>query len=228
MSDFEKEEPKKLDEWEEKVYTQLSIVNRTYFYQVKSLFEINYKTPEFQTIKNQILLCITFGLYMAAMTLTNHLFEKFLKGVLSYNDTLKNKDKIKYGKNFSLPDELEKSRRKFDSENLNKNIEIAYSENLINEKQKSILKKMKNEFRNAYSHDDRKKMYGKASTIIQESQDPESFLRGENQPSKEFNLYGLPLFEFLFINEFSEKNCVPYIKDLNDIILSVESRLYKN
>lgn len=221
------DETKKLDEWEEKVLTQLSIVNRNYFYSIKSLFEFSFKTPELQTIKNQILLCITFGLYIASMTLTNHLLEKFLKSMLSYNDALKNKDKIKYEKEFSLPDELKKSRLKFDSENLDKNIESAFSENLIDESQKTLLKTMKDKFRNAYSHDDRKKIYGKASTLIEETRDPESFLKGEKQPSKEFDLSGLPLFEFLFINQFSEMNCVPYINDLSDIILSVESKLYK-
>lgn len=222
------DENRNFDEWEEKVYDHLSIVNRSYFYSIKTLFEENYKTPELQTIKNQILLCITFGLYMAAMTLTNHLLEKFLKSMLSYNDALKEKERIKYDVKFSLPNQFERSRLKFDSENLDKNIEAAFTENLIDERQRKILKDMKDNFRNAYSHDDRKKMYRNASTVIEETRDPESFLKGEKQPSKEFNLFGLPLFEFLFINHFSEMNCVPYIKSLHEIILSVQSKLYKS
>lgn len=221
-------EDKNLDEWEKKVYNHLSIVDRKYYYAVKSLFEENYKTIELQTIKNQILLCITFGLYMAAMTLTNHLLEKFLKSMLSYNDALKYKEQISYEEKFALPEQLERSRLKFDSQNLDKNIDTAFSEKLIDENQNEVLKGMKNNFRNAYSHDDRKKMYGDASTPIEESRDPESVLKGEPQPSKEFKLSGLSLFEFLFINNFSEMHCVPYITNLHQIILSVESKLYKS
>lgn len=67
------EEIEKLDEWKKKIYKHLSIVDRTHFYQIKHLFDKSYKTLELQTIKNQILLCISFGLNIAAMTLTNHL-----------------------------------------------------------------------------------------------------------------------------------------------------------
>ena len=63
------------------------------YIRVRDVYKNDYGLPELMFIKSQICKCITFGLHVAAMTLTNHLLEKSIKLFLIYSDNLKNKDK---------------------------------------------------------------------------------------------------------------------------------------
>jgi hypothetical protein len=47
-----------------------------------------YGLPELEPLRYEITLCLTFGLYQAAITLTNHLLESLLKCALSYHYAL--------------------------------------------------------------------------------------------------------------------------------------------
>jgi len=47
--------------------------------QIIDEFENHYNLPEIDPLRNEICLCIMFGFYQAAITLSNHLFEKAFK-----------------------------------------------------------------------------------------------------------------------------------------------------
>lgn len=51
---------------------------------IRFAFQEHYDTPELDTWRHEVCLCIFFGLYQAAITATNHLLESFLKYALVY------------------------------------------------------------------------------------------------------------------------------------------------
>ena len=191
-----------------------------------------YKLPEFETLKNQICRCIVFGFYIAAMTLINHLLEKFVKFSLIYGDTINEKEDGEE-EIIKLVDDLAESTKKFDDKNLGQNIETLYKMSLINEGEKKALIKMKDHFRNAYSHCDRGKMYGGLKANIQEAKgDAESLkiLEGKlgELPQREELLSNIPFADAIIVNEKAMRDCVPYLKELDVVIRNVEVRLFPN
>jgi hypothetical protein len=91
-------------------------------------------------VRHEICLALTFGLYQSALTLTNHLHESVLKFALSFKYVFNNLDKksSKHDIN-SLIEKLKSGFDKYDDKTLYQTIEIAYSEELINDEKKSQL-----------------------------------------------------------------------------------------
>lgn len=105
------------NEIQEIINGQIREIDVNYYLEIRNVYKIPYKSPEFQNIKYIICRCITLGFYIPAMTLLNHFLEKFLKFILIYNDNKQN-DKIKIETSFQLVDELAECNPKFDDKNL--------------------------------------------------------------------------------------------------------------
>lgn len=199
------------------------------YIRIRDVYFDSYRLPEFQTIKHQICKCIILGQYIAAITLTNHLLEKVLKFSLNYNFSRKNggdKDEP-----FSIFSDAEKGNVKYDKANLYDNINYALEEKLISEDEAKKLKEMKDCFRNSYSHSDRQGIYGDASvgvTEVRGHENAEKFIKGDESgmPKKEEKMRNIPIADFIFINYFAKKDCIPYLTDLHEIILNIEERLF--
>lgn len=69
------------------------------FSYVQRIYETPYDMPELDPLRHEISLCIMFGLHQAAITLTNHLIEWFIKLILIYDDSIKNEKPIDPSKN---------------------------------------------------------------------------------------------------------------------------------
>ena len=85
---------------------------------------------------------------MAAITLTNLLFETMVKLVLVYLDA--NGRTLDDGYDFG--NIYERELKKYGKKNLGENIETLYKKDVINSKEYSRLLGLKNLFRNPYSH----------------------------------------------------------------------------
>lgn len=219
-------------EIEDVVNAQLGCINPEYYIRIRDVYKSNYGLPEFMFIKSQICKCIIFSLHVAAMTLTNHLLEKSIKFFLIYSDNTKNKG-LEGHKPFEMIDEIEEATPKYDDKNLSTNLEIALKKGVITEEEKQILDKMRVDFRNAYSHSDRKKMYKDKSIVITEACGIEQCLdlikSNENKlPIKDVDFVNLPMMDFLFIKNHAEMNCIPYIITLDKIITDVKRRMMPN
>ena len=59
--------------------------------QVITAFKTCYNLPELDPVRHEISLCLIFGLYQAAITLTNHLLESMLKYGLTYHHAINNR-----------------------------------------------------------------------------------------------------------------------------------------
>ena len=204
-------------------------VNR--YSQIREIYNNSYKLPELQTIKHQICICITFGLDIAAMTLTNHLLEKFLKLALIYNDSLKNKSEMDLDSEFALIELIKKFTSKYDDKVLFETIKLASKNDLINDEEKIQLEKMRVFFRNPYSHAHREKTYRGAKIGVTEIKGTDAilkFLDGKEDelPKSQEKLVDLPFGDFIYSNNFAELDCIPYLIELDIIIRSVESKLY--
>ncbi len=210
----------------ERVQDVLKSISLDSYESIRDLYDIDIQYPELQIIYNEILQCITFGFCIAAITLTNHLLEQFLKKLLTYHDS---KREVKNtGEDFEIVNEIKRSAEKFRENTLGKNIELAFNAGLITSQEKNILNEMKDDFRNAYSHADTGKLYKDESAVIEEIRDPNIVVEGRSGPKSEELWMNLPFFEFLFIRKHAEQNCIPYIRKLITIILSSTQRLKQN
>lgn len=92
---------------------------------------------------------------------------------------------------------------------------------------------MKDRYRNAYAHSERKKMYGDSTvgiTAILGEEEIMKFLEGKEDdlPKRQERLVNLPFADFLFINKFAGKDCIPYLLGLDRIVRNVEKKLYNS
>lgn len=187
--------------------------------QIESFYKKAYNLPDLDPIRHEICICIAFGLYQAAMTLTNHLLESFIKLSLTYNDihanpsNLKNKpeDKLK-----SLTNDLKASGNKFNDKNLGDNINKACKFGLITKEEKKQLNEFREKFRNAYSHADRKKQHGDITTPVQFSTIEEGKIKME--PLQEVSLFDLPIFQGIAQWHHAEVFSYPYFEYLDGVI----------
>ena len=135
---------------------------------VRKAFQQPYEWPEIDTLRHEVCLCLIFGLYQAAMTMTNHMLESFLKFSLSYKHTFNNLDGSSEDRSTQgLVESLRPGFKKYNSKNLYQSIEAAYKANLITDEQKDQLHVIRDAFRNAYSHADKEKIHGDKEIPIQ-------------------------------------------------------------
>ena len=108
--------------------------------------------------------CLFLQKYMAAITLTNLLFETMVKLVLVYLDA--NGRTLDDGYDFG--NIYEEELKKYGKKNLGENIETLYIKNAITSEQRDKLLELKNIFRNPYSHGSNNKYVESATTKLYE------------------------------------------------------------
>ena len=109
--------------------------------------------------------CLFLQKYMAAITLTNLLFETMVKLTLVYNEA--NGRTLDDG--YEFENIYEKELNKYGKKNLGENIETLYKKNIITSEEHDRLIYLKNSFRNPYSHGSNNKYVESATTKLYES-----------------------------------------------------------
>ncbi len=118
-------------------------------------FNTEYGWPEFDPLRDEVCKCLVCNLCQAAITLTNHLLENFLKTMLIYHETIANKD----NSDDILLSIFKPNVDKFDGLDLSQTLGRAKSKGLITKKQWKVLDDYRDNFRNAYSHAEKKKIF---------------------------------------------------------------------
>ena len=108
--------------------------------------------------------CLFLQKYMAAITLTNLLFETMVKLTLVYNEA--NGRTLDDG--YEFDNIYENELNKYGKKNLGENIETLYIKNAITSEQRDKLLELKNIFRNPYSHGSNNKYVESATTKLYE------------------------------------------------------------
>lgn len=113
----------------------------------------HYDWPEFDPLREEITRCLLCDYCQAAITLTNHLLENFLKTMLIYKD----ESEIDITKDMRTA--FKAGIEKYNHLHLNETIGKAKKFNLISKEEGKTLNKFRDDFRNAYSHANKKKIF---------------------------------------------------------------------
>lgn len=166
MSD---EQNKKLtDEVNEIIRSRFEFIERNYP-SIRDAYRNHYDWPELDPLRHEICICITFGLCQAAITLTNHLLETLLKYALIIQHGKNKEQKEEETKGRIITSFIEKYKegvQLYGDANLDKTINRACTVGLITKDQKNQLHQFRDRFRNAYSHSDKKKTFGKSTVPV--------------------------------------------------------------
>lgn len=193
---------------------------------IREVFYTEYKINVLSYIKRRIEYCIIYGEYLSAMLTINYLLEYFCKISLIYNYVLKNKkeDTTIDSNPFALTEELKFPTDLYDETNLHNNLEKMKNEKLLNESEFERLDYFKDKFRNTLSHANRKKLYENAEIPIEATTADDSKLVSKG--TKFEKLYLLPFADFAILNNFTEKECIKYFLELDQIIKNVIYRIF--
>lgn len=110
--------------------------------------------------------CYFLKKYMAALTLTNLLFETMVKLTLVYHEA----DGRTLDDGYEFEDIYEEELTKYGRKNLGENIENLYKKHIITEKDRDRLLDLKDLFRNPYSHGSNNQYIENATTTIYKGQ----------------------------------------------------------
>lgn len=120
---------------------------------VHSQFLNDYGWPEFDPLREEISRCLLCDFCQAAITLTNHLLENFLKTMLIY------KDESEIGTTQDIRIAFKAGIEKYNDKNLVETIAKAKRLGIITKEDGKTLNEYREDFRNAYSHADKKKIF---------------------------------------------------------------------
>lgn len=140
-----------------------------YYPIIRNAYKNDYDYPEFDPLREEICICIMFGLCQAAITLTNHFLESLLKHaliVLHGRGKKQNEEEIQGKVVTSLIKEHEEGIKCYGNANLHKTINRACTVGLISKEQEKQLHRYRERFRNAYGHSDKQKTFGKSTMPV--------------------------------------------------------------
>ncbi|NMB52031.1 MAG: hypothetical protein GX999_06875 [Bacteroidales bacterium] len=189
---------------------------------IETQFNDEYGWPEFDPLRDEIAKCLICDLCQAAITLTNHLLENFLKTMLIYQEAIQRNGNTKPMDLLTFRPSIDK----FDGQALFKTLEQAKSKGLISNDQWELLDKYRNDFRNAYSHAEKKKIF-KDKTV------GTNLIKVENEhlnlsDSAQTLLINLPFGQGIAQVILSKEIAFDYFISVDNIIRDVLNRFGKN
>lgn len=190
---------------------------------IKFQLENPYISSEFDLLREEICKCILFDLNQAAITLTNHLFENFFKTMLEFQEGIK---VSKENKRIDIGQMFEESVKTYDNINLEKSLNIACSKGIITKEHKGVLKKLKDKYRNPYSHAIKEKIFEDDELIgVHINLKPEL---GENPFSKpkNYKIKYNPTLHGVFQAIKAKQEAIEYFSQLDEIIRATFKKFY--
>lgn len=197
------------------------------YLRVRDCYLTEYGLPELDPLRYEITLCLTFGLYQAAITLTNHLLESLLKYALIYHHALQKqqeRQRIEGHAVEALIEWLSEGKNLYADKNLDDNINRACTLGLITKEQKNKLHDIQQTFRNAYGHADKGKTFGEATVPVEAVH-----FTGERvvrDGKKEVRLADLLIFQGIFQVIYAEKDAVPYYLYIDSLARQIIAKLF--
>lgn len=196
---------------------------------IRDIFRNGYEWPEMDTLRYEISLCLIFGLYQAAITLTNHMLESLLKFSLSYKyvfDKYPEKESKTDRSIASLIKELKPGFEKYDDKTLYFTIEEAFKVGIINKERKTQLHSYRQLLRNAYSHAEKKKIHRDVKIPVQSLFMDEDG-RFQVDPETEHKINDLPFIHGIAQVKHAEVNAPPYFINVDSLTREINSMIFK-
>ena len=190
----------------------------------RDIYRNGYNWPEIDPLRWEICRCLFFGLFQAAITLTNHFLESLLKYTLIVNDGLKEAQTAHPDARQSVTDHFRETYgpgfAKYGNLDLVHTINRACSAGLITKEQKKQLHALREVFRNAWSHSDKAKTFGATQMPVQglhwgdegievqpqEMVDVASFLIGQSFAQIEIAKHEAPKY-FAYVDQLARQIC---------------------
>jgi hypothetical protein len=192
---------------------------------IRDLFQKPYKMPELDPLRHEVGLCLILGLNQAAITLTNHLLETFLKLVLIYDHTNRSIDKTEPKKGIkSLVDDFSGGIAAYNNKDLDFTINRACTVGLITKDQKKQLHAFRENFRNAYGHSDKKKLFGDSEVPVQAMRFEVNEIVTE--PEAMAKVFDIPIFQGLAQHYHAKANAAPYFRYLDGVIRETLRKMF--
>ena len=216
------------DEVNEIIESRFNSINE-YYTSIRDAYQNPYSITELDPLRHETCLCIFFGLCQAAMTLTNHFLESLLKYALVVKDgksVHQSAEQIKGRSITALSEKYARGYEKYGSLNLYNTINHAWKEKLITQEQKDELHVFREIFRNAYSHADKEKTFGKSTM-------PVSGMRLEGDkivPDESSNpeIANFPIGQSIIQAQLSQEHCVSYFLYIDALARAIKVKLYGN
>lgn len=178
---------------------------------VHSQFLNDYGWPEFDPLREEISRCLICDFCQAAITLTNHLLENFLKTMLIY------KDESGIDTTQDMRTAFKAGIEKYNDKNLVETIAKAKSLGIITKKDAKILNQYREDFRNAYSHADKKKIF-KGLKVPTQVLSLNKDLKYELGEPGDFDLSELPFAQGIAQSMLSKKSAFEYFIKVDGIM----------
>lgn len=193
------------------------------YIKIKILYKKEYGLPELDVIRHEVCLCLIFHLNQAAIALTNHLLESFLKYSLIFLDYKKQSRARKGESILSKVDIFEESKEIYGYK-LNTCINKARKEGVISNTEKKLLHDFRIKFRNPFSHADKGKMFADKEIPLQTVQlENGDFKFGSAEIEKITNL---PFTHGPIQYHYAEQNAMPYFVYLDEIIRKTMGKVF--
>ena len=208
------------------IHSRFQFINRFYL-QIRDAYNNHYDWPELDPLRHEICISIMFGLCQAGITLTNHLLESLLK----YTLIIKCGEKVKQTKKYvqgriitSLIEKYEDCIKKYNDKSLSTTINKARKEGLISIEQKERLHLYREIFRNAYSHSDKLKTFGKSTMPVTgvKLENGKFVIDEVGEPEIAIFLIGQGIVQA----EMAQKNAVPYFLYIDKLVREIRNELF--
>jgi len=224
MDDSQKN--KLTEEVNEIIRSRIQFIDHFYL-QIREAYNNHYDWPELDPLRHEICISIMFGLCQAGITLTNHLLESLLKYAL----IIKCGDKLKQSKEdvqgriiTSLIEKYKDCIKKYNDANLSTTINKARKEGLISKEQKKQLHVYREIFRNAYSHSDKLKTFGKSTMPVTGIKLENDKLVIDEVGEPEIAMF--PIGQGIVQFEIAQKTAVPYFLYIDKLVREIKAKLF--
>ena len=137
---------------------------------IRTAYVRKYDLSDLDPLRDEICLCITFGLNQAAITLTNHMLECLVKSALIHSEARRqsgNHEVPDTPTPQSMIDYLAEAKKKYANNSLENNINAACTQGRISKEEKRQLKGFRDRFRDAFGHADPDKTFGDSEVSVQ-------------------------------------------------------------
>lgn len=172
-------------------------------------FKNPYNLTEVDFIRHEVCICLTLEQNQAAITLTNHLIEKYLKYLLIHNEQVKDVVDLN-----AIIEHYKTQVEAFGGKDLSVIINKCRNVGLLSKEQAKLLHEIREKVRNPFSHADIKQTFGDQKIRIGFGNMliPDSFKSGE------FELSSLVFMHGKAQKDIADNNALDYFKIVDKLI----------